>query len=159
MLPGLEWPEPIINCRGTIIFIDPLISYGPDQTCETGNRLLVPLPITADSVPRADYICYTHADSDHFAEKSAKILNSRLSPTFICPGPVFESLNKVGIEKNRMIKIRDFASYTFGNGEIKITPAFTTGRKLIPGNGRIAVVTSSGRRMVQSGIRVIHVYP
>jgi L-ascorbate metabolism protein UlaG (beta-lactamase superfamily) len=69
----------LINCRGTVIFIDPLISYGADkQTCETGNRLLIPLPLTADKVPVADFVCYTHADSDHFSEKSAKILNSRL---------------------------------------------------------------------------------
>lgn len=114
----------LINCRGTIIFIDPLISYGADnETCETGNRLLVPLPVTADKVPRADVICYTHADSDHYAEKTAKILNSRLSPVFISPGPVFEKLNKLGIEKSRLIKIKDFATYSFGDTEIIITPA------------------------------------
>ncbi len=114
----------LINCRGTIIFIDPLISYGAaDNICETGNRLLVPLPITADKVPKADFVCYTHADSDHYAEKTAKILNSRLSPTFISPGPVFESLTKIGIEKSRLIKIKDFAVYSFGDAEIIITPA------------------------------------
>jgi len=114
----------LINCRGTIIFIDPLISYGIDnETCETGNRLLVPLPVTADNVPKADIVCYTHADSDHYAEKTARILNSRLEPKFICPGPVLEKLNEIGIEEERTIKIRDFASYKFDNVEIVITPA------------------------------------
>ena len=114
----------LINCRGTIIFIDPLISYGTtNDTCETGNRLLVPLPVTADKVPKADFICYTHADSDHFAEKTAKILNSRLSPRFICPGPVFEKLNELGIEESHLVKIKDFASYSFNGIEIEITPA------------------------------------
>jgi L-ascorbate metabolism protein UlaG (beta-lactamase superfamily) len=114
----------VINCRGRIIFIDPLISYGADnETCETGNRLLVPLPVTADKVPKADIVCYTHADSDHYAEKTAKILNSRLSPEFISPAPVFEKLNEIGIEKSRLIKIKDFASYSFGDVKIQITPA------------------------------------
>lgn len=123
----------LINCRGTIIFIDPLISYGASsEICETGNRLLMPLPITADIVPKADIICYTHADSDHFAEKTAMILNSRLAPTFISPGPVFESLNKIGIEKSRLIKIKDFANYSFGDTEIIITPALHDWQEVNP---------------------------
>ena len=123
----------LINCRGTIIFIDPLISYGAsNQECETGNRLLVPLPVTADYVPKADVICYTHADSDHYAEKTAKILNSRLSPTFISPSPVFEHLNKIGIEKNRLIKIKDFATWSFGEVEIIITPALHDWQEVNP---------------------------
>ena len=123
----------LINCRGTIIFIDPLISYGANNNiCESGNRLLVPLPITADNVPKADIVCYTHADSDHYAEKTAKILNDRLAPTFISPGPVYELLNKAGIEKSRIIKINDFASYKFGDVEIMITPALHDWQKVNP---------------------------
>ncbi|HBQ83635.1 MAG TPA: hypothetical protein DD745_12280 [Bacteroidales bacterium] len=123
----------LINCRGTIIFIDPLISYGADnETCETGNRLLVPLPVTADKVPKADVICYTHADSDHYAEKTAKILNSKLAPKFIAPGPVSEKLDKIGIEKNRLIRIKDYAIYTIGNVEIMITPALHDWQKVDP---------------------------
>lgn len=123
----------LINCRGTIIFIDPLISYGAsNKECETGNRLLVPLPVTADSVPKADVICYTHADSDHYAEKTARILNSRLSPTFISPAPVFESLNKIGIEKTRSFKITDFATYSFGDVDIIITPALHDWQEVNP---------------------------
>jgi L-ascorbate metabolism protein UlaG (beta-lactamase superfamily) len=123
----------LINCRGTIIFIDPLISYGADnETCETGNRLLVPLPVTSDKVPKADYVCYTHADSDHYAEKTAEILNSRMTPVFICPGPVYEKLNKLGIDKSRLIKIKDFATYSFGDAEIIVTPALHNWQKVNP---------------------------
>ena len=123
----------LINCRGTIIFIDPLISYGADnKTCETGDRLLVPLPVTADKVPKADIVCYTHADSDHYAEKTAKILNSGLAPKFIAPKPVFEKLGKLGIEDSRLIRIKDYATYTFGNAEIMITPALHDWQKVDP---------------------------
>lgn len=123
----------LINCRGTIIFIDPLISYGTDdKTCETGDRLLVPLPVTADRVPRADVICYTHADGDHFAEKTAQILNSRLSPVFISPGPVYEKLRGLGIPDKRLIKIRDYASYSFSSTEISVTPALHDWQQVDP---------------------------
>jgi len=94
--------------------------------------LLVPLPVTADRVPKADIICYTHADSDHYAEKTVKILNSRLAPTFISPGPVNESLINIGIEKSRLIRIKDFASYSFGDVEIKITPALHDWQQVNP---------------------------
>jgi len=123
----------LINCRGTIIFIDPLISYGADnETCETGDRLLVQLPVTADKVPGADFVCYTHADSDHYAEKTAKILSSRLAPRFLGPGPVFEKLDKLGIESSHLIKVKDFASYFFGDVEIVITPAIHDWQKTDP---------------------------
>lgn len=123
----------MINCRGTIILIDPLISYGADtNTCETGDKLLVPHPVTADKIPRVDFVCYTHADSDHFAEKTARILNERLAPVFICPAPIYEKLQKLGVEGNRLIKIRDFATYTAGKAEIYITPALHDWQKVNP---------------------------
>jgi L-ascorbate metabolism protein UlaG (beta-lactamase superfamily) len=133
ILTWLGMAGAMINCRGTIILIDPLISYGSgNQICETGDHLLVPLPITADKVPKADFVCYTHADSDHFAEKSAKTLNSRLNPEFISPGPVFESLIKIGVEKNCLIRIKDFATYSFGDVEITITPALHDWQEVNP---------------------------
>jgi len=123
----------VINCRGTIILIDPLISYGTDnKTCETGDRLLVPLPVTAEKIPKTDIVCYTHADSDHYAEKTAKILNERLSPTFISPGPVFQKLDELGIDKSRQIRIKDFATYSFGEAEITVTPALHDWQKVDP---------------------------
>ncbi len=123
----------IINCRGTIILIDPLVSYGQDEnTCETGDKLLVPHPVTAEQIPKADYVCYTHADSDHFAEKTAKALNRRLAPVFICPGPIYEKLLSFGVEERRLIRIKDFATYSAGNSEIFITPALHDWQKVNP---------------------------
>lgn len=133
VLTWLGMAGALINCHGTIIFVDPLISYGADEkTCETGDRLLVPLPVTADMVPRADVICYTHADGDHFAEKTVRILNSRLSPVFICPGPVYEKLRRLNIPADRLIKIKDFSKYAFGKAEIIVTPALHDWQKVDP---------------------------
>ncbi|MBI5009356.1 MAG: MBL fold metallo-hydrolase [Bacteroidia bacterium] len=123
----------VINCRGTIILIDPLISYGADERkCETGDRLLVPHPVTADRIPKTDFVCYTHADSDHYAEKTAGILNKRFSPVFICPSVIAEKLKKLGVEERRLVKIKDFATYPAGNAEIYITPALHDWQKVDP---------------------------
>ncbi len=44
----------LINSRGTIIFIDPIITHGKTpELCETGHRLLVPFPILSKDVPKA----------------------------------------------------------------------------------------------------------
>ena len=75
----------LINSRGTIIFIDALITHGatPDHS-ESGERLLVPLPIVSQDVPKADVVCYTH-DGDHFAVATATVLETRLKPGFVAP--------------------------------------------------------------------------
>jgi L-ascorbate metabolism protein UlaG (beta-lactamase superfamily) len=64
----------LINARGTLIMIDPAISYAPGSTdvSETGHRLLVDLPIEASEVPRLEAVCYTHGDYDHFAPATAQ---------------------------------------------------------------------------------------
>jgi L-ascorbate metabolism protein UlaG (beta-lactamase superfamily) len=123
----------LINSRGTIILIDPLISYGADErTCETGDRLLVPHPVTADRIPKTDFVCYTHADGDHYAEKTADILNKRFKPVFICPSVIAEKLIKLGVEERRLVRINDFATYPAGNAEIYITPALHDWQKVDP---------------------------
>ena len=81
----------LINARGTILFIDPLITLvGREgkQVAETGHRLKVSLPIEAKQVPRADAVLYTHADGDHFGQRTAEMLDRRLKPMFIAPPPV-----------------------------------------------------------------------
>ena len=114
----------LINSRGTIIFIDPLITHGKTpELCETGHRLLVPLPILSQNVPNADFVCYTHGDADHFTVSTATVLESRLKPKFVAPHPVADRLRDIGIEEERIVVAKDFASYSFGEIEIVMTPA------------------------------------
>ncbi|MCD6416057.1 MAG: MBL fold metallo-hydrolase [Planctomycetes bacterium] len=114
----------LINTRGTIIFIDALITHGArPELCESGDRLLIPLPILSRDVPKADILCYTHADGDHFTRSTSTVLNTRLKPRFIAPPPVARYLREIGVEEERLIVARDFASFSFGDVEIVITPA------------------------------------
>ena len=116
----------LINARGTILMIDPVISVAQrdgQQLAETGHRLKVPLPIEAEQIPRADAVLYTHADGDHFGQKTAEILDRRLAPTFIVPPPVQALLEGISISSDRIVIAQDYASIRVGEAEIIVTPA------------------------------------
>ncbi len=133
LLTWLGMAGVLINSRGTIIFIDPLATHGASpELCETGQRLLVPLPILSKDVPRADAVCYTHADGDHFSRPTAEILNSRLRPRFIAPPPVISMLEDIGIDEGRLLTAEDFASLTVGRVEVTVTPALHDHQEVDP---------------------------
>ena len=116
----------LINARGTVLMIDPVIAAAQrdgQQLAETGHRLKVPLPIEAEQIPRADAVLYTHADGDHFGQKTAEILDRRLKPTFIAPPPVRAGLEGISVSRDRIIIAQDYASIRVGKAEIMVTPA------------------------------------
>ena len=116
----------LVNSRGTVLLIDPLLvstERDGEEYSETGLRLKVPLPIEAQEVPRADVVMYTHAEDDHCGKATAKVLEDRLHPTFFAPPPVFERLREVGIDDERRATARDFESFRIGPVEITVTPA------------------------------------
>jgi len=116
----------LVNTRGTILFVDPLIvasERDDEQYSETGLRLLAPLPIEAKDVPRADVVMYTHAEDDHCGKATARVFEENLQPTFFGPPPVFERLAEVGIDTSRRRIARDFETQRFGDVAVTVTPA------------------------------------
>ena len=116
----------LINARGTVLLIDPLIavSGSPEQPIsEAGYRLKIFLPVEARGVPRADMVLYTHADGDHFGHETAQVLANQLPCTFLAPPPVEHKLKELGIEGERIVTARDFASIQVGQAEVVVTPA------------------------------------
>lgn len=57
----------MINSRGTILMVDPVLS-GFDMP------LLIDMPITEEEVPHVDGILLTHSDNDHFSRATCKKL-------------------------------------------------------------------------------------
>ncbi|MWV47784.1 MBL fold metallo-hydrolase [Rathayibacter sp. VKM Ac-2803] len=57
----------LVNTRGTVILIDPVL-HGFDMP------LLIDVPLGVDDVPRVDAILVTHADNDHFSIPSCRDL-------------------------------------------------------------------------------------
>jgi L-ascorbate metabolism protein UlaG (beta-lactamase superfamily) len=116
----------VVNARGTILLIDPLIttvSSKGQRLCESGHSLKFPLPLQAVDVPRVDAVLYTHADGDHLGRWTAATLAARLGPTFFAPPPVGRALQGVGVSEERIVVARDFASTRVGQAEVVVTPA------------------------------------
>ena len=116
----------LINSRGTILFIDPLLSVvrrNGDEIVDSGDRLLIHLPIEAGEVPRADAVLYTHADADHYGPATARdwTLGWR-RPFWLRPRCCGCSAD-LGVVGERLIAATDFASVRIGHTEVVITPA------------------------------------
>ena len=67
----------MINSRGTILMIDPVIMTKPGdpRICETGHTILIDYPISAEDVPKIDAVFYSHSDGDHMGAKNAQTLS------------------------------------------------------------------------------------
>jgi L-ascorbate metabolism protein UlaG (beta-lactamase superfamily) len=116
----------LVNARGTILLIDPLLTTvrsGGELRSECGERLKIALPIEAGDVPRADAVLYTHADGDHFGRLTAGTLAARLRPRFLSPPPVRRALEEIGVAGEFIVTARDFDSLRIGATEVIVTPA------------------------------------
>ena len=125
----------LINARGKILLIDPLISSVESDgqlTSEAGYRLKAALPIQAKDIPRADLVLYTHADDDHFGRQTAKTLAERSQCRFLAPTPVRESLREIGISEERLLTAVDFASISLGSVDVVVTPALHDWQEVNP---------------------------
>ena len=112
----------LIQSRGTTVLIDPLISMmqrdGKDLL-ESGHRLKLPLPITADRIPHVDAVMCTHTDIDHFGETTSRILNQRLDPLFIGPPMVCARWRNAGFRGHKVQEV--YAGDQFPIGEVTVT--------------------------------------
>lgn len=125
----------LINARGTILLIDPLILSSASNgvlTSEAGYRLKVPLPIQAGEVPQADLVMYTHADDDHFGKQSALALAERTACRFLAPAPVKKSLAELGISEDRLLTALDFSVIPLRAAAVTVTPALHDWQEVNP---------------------------
>jgi L-ascorbate metabolism protein UlaG (beta-lactamase superfamily) len=116
----------LVNARGTVILIDPMLTAvdkDGKQFCEGHFEMLVPLPIEAHSVPRVDLVLYTHADDDHIGRMTAETLSARLNCPFFAPARVGDILREVGVAPERITTARESMTLTVGSIEIEVTPA------------------------------------
>lgn len=111
----------LLNCRGTIILIDPVLMTSPTDAdlSELGMRLLVPLPIQALEVPQAAAILYTHTDRDHLAPQTAQAL-AQTAGIYAGTSAVLARLTELGIPEDRTQMLR--ISETVRFGPVAVTP-------------------------------------
>jgi len=116
----------LINCRGTILLIDPLITLvdsDGEMKCEGHYRLRIPLPIESREIPNVDVVMYTHADGDHFSPVTAKVFAAQEKTRFVAPSPVKALIKQLGVSDERIIVAQDFASISFGAARVEVSPA------------------------------------
>lgn len=116
----------MINTRGTVLLIDPLLTSvqrAPGvEDAETGHHMKLPWPIRARDVPRADAVLYTHSDGDHFGRTTAQTLGVRLSPRFVAPRPVLAWLEEMALSVP-LLEAREGQTIDIGPARVEITPA------------------------------------
>jgi L-ascorbate metabolism protein UlaG (beta-lactamase superfamily) len=125
----------LVNARGAILLIDPLLSAVEREgrmVSEAGFALDLPLPVTADSIPNVDLICYTHGDEDHIGLKTARILSERTLCRFAAPAPVARILQEAGVLAERITVVQDDDRLQVGAMEIEVTPALHDWQEVNP---------------------------
>jgi L-ascorbate metabolism protein UlaG (beta-lactamase superfamily) len=114
----------MLNVRGQIVFVDPVLRMHPihPRTCETGNRMKLSYPIDSRDVPRVDDVLYTHSDEDHMGQLTVHDLASKEAVMWGSPN-VFYKLMGLGMrfEKCRVCRAGD--KITLKNLTIEVIPA------------------------------------
>lgn len=135
VLAWLGMAGALINVRGTILLIDPLISTierDGQMVSEEGYRLKVALPVEAKDLPRVDLVMYTHADDDHFGHLTAKLLAEGLPCRFLAPPPVEQRLRDMGVAPERIRTAKEMEFLRVGAAEIEVTPALHDWQEVNP---------------------------
>lgn len=94
-----------INAAGQVILIDPVIELRDDTdsvTSEIGLPLLVPLPIRARSIDRADLALVTHDHGDHAGNRTIPELAARTHAVFVGTERTALKLRQLGVTDDRI---------------------------------------------------------
>jgi L-ascorbate metabolism protein UlaG (beta-lactamase superfamily) len=114
----------LINCRGKILLLDPVLltQPGSPDVSEFGLKLKIDFPLSPERIPHLDAVLYTHPDADHLGPLTAMAL-SELRPKFIGPHTVFEKLVRLEIPCVLVEICRVGESVDFMDIVIEPTPA------------------------------------
>lgn len=104
--------------------LDPVMENAPgeDRVCETGQKMLVDLPLHADDVPRCDAVMYTHSDLDHVGPETSRKLALK-HVRRIAPAPVAMLLVEYGAAPADISVCRAGEVYQVGEIRIEIIPS------------------------------------
>lgn len=112
----------LINCRGTILMIDPVLK-GFDMP------LLVEAPVKTEDVPHVDALLITHSDNDHFSWDTcrdlAPVCDSCHAPRYVAGLAAKLGLPSTGHEIND--------TFSVGPLNVTLTPADHAWQNAFPG--------------------------
>jgi len=102
----------LINARGTLIMVDPLLQ-------DFDMPVLIDFPLRAADVPRVDGILVTHADNDHFSVPTCNALNE-VTQRFHSTRYVSDLMQELGMPAEGH-GIGD--AFSIGGVRVTVTPA------------------------------------
>lgn len=94
-----------INAAGRVMLIDPVIELNDDRdpvTSEIGLPLLVPLPIRARSIDRADLVLVTHDHGDHAGSRTIQELAAKTRALFVGTERTAAKLRQLRVSQERI---------------------------------------------------------
>ncbi len=94
-----------VNAAGSVILIDPVIELQDDSdpvTSELGLPLLVPLPLRARNIDRADVVLITHDHGDHAGRRTLPELADRTHAIFVATETASYKLRQYGVPGERI---------------------------------------------------------
>lgn len=103
----------MINARGTVILIDPLLE-GFDMPL-----LMDSMPLDPKNIPHIDAVLITHIDNDHFSRPTCKDIQSQ-TDCFYAPNYVADVMDEEGY---RVEKKTIHDQFAVGSAQIELTPA------------------------------------
>lgn len=114
----------MLNARGTIILVDPILELKSEDPMidADGHLMLRPFPMYTKDVVRCDMILFTHDDGDHANPETVNQLAERDIP-MLGSARVFETLVKQGMKPYNFTVAHAGEKYKVGPLSIEITPA------------------------------------
>ena len=126
----------LVNCRGTTIMMDPVLSTLPgDETRSEvgGMELLAPPPIRPEEIKKLDAIFYTHADADHMGALTAVALLPTGAMYHTTPTAAGR-LRKIGVPDERIVEHPHHSEFSVNSIPVRMTGAFHPHQTGLPAN-------------------------
>ena len=113
----------LLNARGTIILVDPVLELKSEDPMvdAAGHLMLRPFPLYTKDVVRCDMILFTHDDADHANPETINQLADRDIP-LMGSARVFETLVKQGMKPYNYTVCHAGEKYTVNDIKIEIAP-------------------------------------
>lgn len=113
----------MVNSRGTVILIDPILetAQGDPMAAANGAKLLIRFPMKTADVRKCDMVLFTHDDGDHANPETVNILADK-GVEMMGSARVFETLVKQGMKPDHYTVCHARETYHVGETEIEILP-------------------------------------
>lgn len=129
-----------------LFYIDPYFG-GSLPELNPGLLRMIPVPLNASSVRKADAVLVTHEHPDHCHQESLEPIYRNTNALFIAPEPAAKMMLDWGFNKDRVKQVTANSSIRIGGTEVDVLESFDP----ISQGAVMYAVESDGNRFLHSG--------